>query len=102
MKLSTARKGQWVEIENLVLRPEERAPQVPDDTKSVPLMMWTKGFLENEVAKIGDEVTIKTLSGRVTTGKLVAINPKHEHNFGEPVQELLDIGIEVRNEIENL
>ncbi|SKA77443.1 hypothetical protein SAMN05443428_10223 [Caloramator quimbayensis] len=100
--MNTARKGQWVEIENLVLKPEERAPQVPEDTKAVPLMMWTKGFLEDEAAEIGDVVTIKTLSGRITSGKLVVVNPRHEHNFGHPVEELLDVGVEVRKEIENL
>ena len=80
----------------MVLAPEERAPQVPEDTKQTPLMMWLKGFLIDDEAKIGDEVSIKTLSGRITRGKLVEINPRHIHNFGDPVHELLEIGMELK------
>ena len=40
--MDKAKKNDWVEIENLVLTPDERAPQVPDDTKATPLMMWWK------------------------------------------------------------
>ncbi len=96
--MSIAKKNDWVEIENIVLTAEERAPQVPDDTKKTPLMMWTKGFLVDDEAKIGDEVTIKTLSGRITKGKLVTINPRHVHDFGNPVHELLEIGMELKED----
>lgn len=37
-----AGKGEWVMIHNIVLAPSERAPQVPDDTKEVPLEMWVR------------------------------------------------------------
>ncbi len=40
-----AKKGDWVKIHSIVLQPEERAPQVPEDTKKVPLETWVKGFL---------------------------------------------------------
>ncbi|MFN3329232.1 MAG: 2-amino-4-oxopentanoate thiolase subunit OrtA [Fervidobacterium sp.] len=92
-----AKKGDWVQIEKVILSPQERAPQVPEDTKSVPLSMRVKGFLLDESAKIGNNVRIKTLTGRVVEGKLVAINPKYEHDFGEPVPELLTIGMELRD-----
>ena len=59
--MDKAKKNDWVEIENLVLIPDERAPQVPDDTKATPLMMWIKGFLMDDEASIGDEVSVKTL-----------------------------------------
>lgn len=88
-------KGTWVQIHQIVLRPEERAPQVPDDTKQVPLELRVKGFLETE-ANIGDEVTIKTLCGRMIQGRLVEVNPRYEHDFGNPVPELLTIGQELR------
>ena len=44
-----AKKGDWVLIHKIVLSPEERAPQVPDDTKKVPLEMWIKGYLNENV-----------------------------------------------------
>lgn len=95
-----AKKGDWVQIEKLLLKPEERTVPLPEDTKKVPLKMRVKGFLQNEEANIGDEVEILTLIGRRVTGTLVAINPKYEHDFGEPVPELLTIGIELRKILE--
>ncbi|ABW20355.1 2-amino-4-oxopentanoate thiolase subunit OrtA [Alkaliphilus oremlandii] len=100
MELAT--KNDWVEIENLILSPEERAPQLPEDTKAVPLKMWVKGFLLDEEAKIGDEVSIRTLTDRITKGILVAVKPRHIHDFGEPEPCLLTIGMEVRKELGNL
>ena len=100
MKL--AKKNDWVEVENLVLAPEERAPQLPEDTKAVPLKMWVKGFLVDEEAKIGDEVSIRTLTDRVTKGVLTEISPRHIHDFGEPEPCLMTIGMEAREELENL
>lgn len=100
--MEKAKKGDWVEVENIVLKPEERAPQVPEDTKATPLMMWTKGFLIDEVANIGDNVSVKTLTGRISEGRLSTINPRHEHDFGNPVRELIEVGMELREEIQNL
>ena len=90
-----ARKGDWVIIHNTVLTTEERAPQVPEDTRSVPLESWVKGFLEKE-ATIGEEVKITTITGRIASGKLVEINPSYKHSFGEFVPELLQIGIQLK------
>lgn len=100
--MSFAKKNDWVEIENIVLKPEERAPQLPDDTKAVPLMMWTRGFLVNEDGRLGDEVSITTLTNRVTSGKLVDLNPRHVHDFGNSVQLLLEAGRDFKKEFENL
>lgn len=91
----TVAKGQWVEIYRVVLTPGERAPQVPDDTKRVPLEMRVKGFLETD-AGIGDEVVITTAAGRSVSGKLTAANPAYTHGFGEPIPELVGIGRRVR------
>jgi hypothetical protein len=96
-----AKKGDWVQVQVTILHPYERAPQVPEDTKKVPLEMRVKGFLQDEVAEIGTTVTIKTMTGRLVTGKLVAVNPKYEHDFGEPVPELITIGLELREILES-
>lgn len=92
------KKGTWVQIERIILTSEERAPQVPEDTKKVPLKMWVKGYLCND-ANIGDEVELKTLTGRIETGKLVVENPRFYHDFGEFVPEILKIGEIVKNEL---
>ena len=88
-------KNSWVRIHKVILNPEERAPQVPDDTKKVPLEMWTKGFLLED-AEIGDEVTVETVTGRKETGKLIEVNPAYNHSFGNFIPELLQIDKQVR------
>jgi len=92
-----AKKGDWVQIENTVLAVGERAPQVPAETAAVPMIMKTKGFLINAAAKLEDEVTVITLAERELSGKLIAIMPKYQHDFGMPQPELLSIGINLRN-----
>ncbi|WP_432665378.1 2-amino-4-oxopentanoate thiolase subunit OrtA [Wukongibacter baidiensis] len=91
----SAKKGDWVNIYNVVLKPEERAPQVPEDTKKVPLETWVKGFIEKD-AEIGDMVTIKTMTGRTVTGKLVEVNPSYTHSFGNTVPEVFKIGLQLK------
>ncbi|MCL5987230.1 MAG: 2-amino-4-oxopentanoate thiolase subunit OrtA [Actinobacteria bacterium] len=93
------KKGQWVQIHRIILTPEDRAPQVPDDTKSVPYEMRTKGFLLDD-AQIGDEVEILSFTGRVLKGKLLTVNPPYSHDFGSPVEELLAAGKELRDMLE--
>ena len=88
------KKGEWVRIHKVILAPVERAPQVPDDTKQVPLEMWDKGFLQAD-AEIGDSVTIETVTGRTETGELIEVNPYYEHDFGKFVPELLKIDKQV-------
>lgn len=94
--MDCAEKGTWVRIHNIVLSPVERAPQVPEDTKKVPLEMWSKGFLVDDEAKIGDMVTVETYIGRQVTGKLIEINPYYNHDFGECIPELLFIGRQLK------
>jgi len=88
-------KGAWVQIHKIVLKPEERSPRLPDDTKKVPLEFRLKGFLTHD-ANLGEEVEIETLIGRKVRGKLIKINPEYDHGFGKPVPELLSIGMELR------
>lgn len=87
--------GQWVRIHKIVLEPSGRAPQVPDDTKKVPLEMWVKGYLTKD-AEMGDEVAIETVTGRHETGTLIELNPYYTHDFGKFVPELLAIDKQVR------
>lgn len=88
-------KGTWVEIHNIVLRPDERSAHIPEDTRQIPLEMRVKGFLL-EPARIGDGVKVETLTGRHVKGRLVEVNPPYRHSFGEPIAELSGIGREVR------
>jgi len=87
--------GEWVRIHKIILTPAERAPQVPDDTKAVPLEMWDKGFLLAD-SELGDEVEIETVTGRRETGTLIEVNPYYDHDYGKFVPELLAIDKQVR------
>jgi 2-amino-4-ketopentanoate thiolase alpha subunit len=88
-----ANKGDWVRIHSVILTPEERSPVVPEDTRRVPLELWTKGYLQSD-AQIGDTVSIITRTGRVATGELAEVNPHYSHSFGDFVPELQQAGDE--------
>lgn len=89
------KKGTYVQIHQIVLQSEERAANLPEDTKKVPLEMWVKGYLNHD-AKLGEEVEITTLTDRIVKGKLVEVNPSYRHDFGKFVPELLKIGQDLR------
>ncbi len=88
-----AEAGAWVEIEKMVLAPEERAQSVPADTAATPLIQWVDGFL-TQPAAVGEQATITTLIGRTHTGTVSRINPSYTHSFGTTVREILTIGTE--------
>jgi len=88
-------KGDYVNIYSVVLEPSERAPQVPEDTKKVPLETWVKGFLNHD-AKLDDEVEITTITGRTVSGKLVEIHPTYSHSYGNHIPEILQIGLQLK------
>ncbi len=90
-----AKTGDYVRIESVVLTPEQRAPQVPDDTKKVPLELWVRGFVTAD-AEVGEEVEIKTITGRMVKGTLVEENPTYRHSFGEHVPEIYQIGLQLK------
>jgi len=90
-----AKKGSWVEIHRVILKPGERAPQVPEDTKAVPLELKVRGFLLSD-ADLYEQVEISTLSGRILSGKFIEQNPGYSHSFGRPIAELIKIGPEVK------
>ncbi|WP_409483703.1 2-amino-4-oxopentanoate thiolase subunit OrtA [Arsenicicoccus dermatophilus] len=84
--------GTWVEIERVLLRPEDRSPQLPDETRTKPYVLRMSGFLDAE-ARVGDEVTVTSLIGHRHLGTLRLVAPHYEHSFGRTVPELLHIGI---------
>jgi hypothetical protein len=88
--------GTWVEIADVLLKADERAPQVPQDTRQTALEMRVKGFLAVD-ARLGDEeAQIITAAGRKLQGRLVEVNPAYRHSFGAPIPELLNIGVQLR------
>lgn len=91
--MTKVKKGTWVEIEQLILSPEERAPGIPEDTRATPLLLRVHGFL-GEDACIGESVRVKTIIGRLLGGKLRSTDTAYTHSFGNTVQELLNIGTE--------
>ncbi len=88
-------RRRWAQIGLVVLEPQERTARLPEDTKKVPYYVRVRGFLEGE-AEVGDTVTIETLIGRKVQGRLLAIEPTYGHSFGQPVEELMQAGVEAR------
>ncbi len=86
-----AHVGDWVQIEKIILQVGERAPQVPEDTKALPLVSRVKGFALQERA-IGEVLEVETVIGRRVSGRLVAIDPCYDHDFGGVIPELLAVG----------
>ena len=88
-----ANKGDWVRIHSIILTPEQRSSAVPDDTKSVPLEQWTKGYLHAD-AMLGSKAVVTTRTGRIVSGTLVDEAPHYTHSFGDFVPELQQAGDE--------
>ncbi|MBM7613911.1 2-amino-4-oxopentanoate thiolase subunit OrtA [Alkaliphilus hydrothermalis] len=88
-------KGSWVRIHDIVLSPQDRSPNLPEDTKKVPLEMWVKGFLLED-GNIGERVEIETITGRRVAGTLLEANPHYDHDFGKFVPEILEIGLQLK------
>lgn len=88
-------KGSYVEIEKQVLSSEERAFNIPEETRKTPLKLWAKGFLEedSEIGKVGKIVTINS---RHLEGIITELNPSYTHDFGEFVPEILYIGTQAK------
>ena len=84
--------GTWVEIEAVLLKPEERAPNLPLDTAKVPYILKVSGFLAED-SELGQEATVRTLIGHEHRGILKVVNPSYAHSFGATVPELLHIGL---------
>lgn len=95
--MAAARRGDLVQIHNVILSPEARPDSLPDSTKQVAFEGWIKGFLEDDIADIDQTVNITTFIGRTLSGRLVEVAPGYDHNFGRPRPELLTIGRELSN-----
>ena len=91
-----AKRGDWVRIHRVVLPAEERTAKIPEDTQKCDLEMWTKGFLLNESAEIGEEVEVETAVGRTEYGTLIEVNPYYTHSYGKFVPELIQIDKQLR------
>jgi hypothetical protein len=90
-----AKKGDWVQIYQVIVEAGQRTAKLPEDTKNSAFDLRVKGFIQQD-ANLGDEVTVRTAAQRTLTGKLIAVNPGPGHSFGRPVPELINIGSEVR------
>ena len=88
-------KGDWVRIHRVILSADERTANLPEDTKKVPFEMWVKGHLLAD-GEIGDEVTVRTVSGRQEHGTLIEVNPQFDVNFGQFVPEILEMDVRLR------
>lgn len=84
-----AKKGDWVQIRSVLLKAEERTARLPEETRKCDLLQWTKGFLQEDSAGPGDEVTVITAVGRLARGVLVDETPHYTHNFGEFIPEIM-------------
>jgi 2-amino-4-ketopentanoate thiolase alpha subunit len=83
--------GTWVEIERVLLRPEERAPNLPEETRKCPYVLRISGFLQED-AELGASVKVRSLIDHEHEGVLRVVNPSYGHSFGTTVPELLTIG----------
>lgn len=94
--MACVKKGEWVQVHEVVLKSEQRTARLPEDTMKVPVELWVKGFLNHD-AEIGQEVEITTITGRITRGTLVEVNPTYDYGFGEQfVPELLKVGLQLK------
>jgi 2-amino-4-ketopentanoate thiolase alpha subunit len=93
------KKGTYVEITKVVLNANERALNIPADTKSVPFEMRIKGVLTTD-AKLNDVVTIQTETNRLVEGILKVVNPSFTHGFGHHVEILKEIRDIIKSETE--
>ena len=91
-----AKKDDWVRIHSVVLKADERTAKIPEDTQKCDLQQWTKGFLQEQSADIGDEVTVKTAANRIVRGTLVEDGPYYTHSYGKFIPEIIEIDRQLR------
>lgn len=84
------KKGSYVQIKNVVLEATERTANIPDDTKSVPLIMYVKGFCLED-CEIGQNVKIETVTGRIEEGIITTDSPRFDHDYGDFIPEIIEI-----------
>lgn len=89
------KKGTWVEVEEIVLIPEERAKSIPEVTQKTPLKCWIRGNCLSD-CELGEEVQVETNVGRIAIGTVVEIEPGYYHTYGKYVKEISNIGKQAR------
>ncbi|ERI90347.1 hypothetical protein HMPREF1982_03950 [Clostridiales bacterium oral taxon 876 str. F0540] len=89
-------KNSYVEIVQEILSSEDRASNIPEDTKETSLKLWAKGWLIED-SKIGEIAQIRTITGRVLEGVLTEVNPSYEHGFGDFIPEVSYIGLQAKS-----
>ena len=87
--------GDWVEVQRVLLEPADRSKNLPPETAEKPLRMWIKGFAQ-AAGDVGEAMTVETMTGRLVEGSLSAINPGYFHTFGNPIPELVHVGVDLR------
>lgn len=93
--MEIAKKDDFIQIKIMVLEAGDRKEGIPSDTAKQPYLALVKGFLVDDEAKIGQDVTIRTPIGRLMQGKFIANNPPYGYDFGAPVPELMEVGPEL-------
>jgi hypothetical protein len=94
--MDAAKKGSWVLIKKALLSPEERTGRLPEETKATPFIMRVKGRLEED-AQLGGAASVITRTGRREEGVLEEVNPQHQLDYGDFIEELLLIGDRARS-----
>jgi hypothetical protein len=90
--------GLWVRVHRVELAPSERAPDLPEDSATVPFESWINGWLIEEAA-IGAQTRIQTATGRLVEGELVEVAPGYHHSFGPPPSPLQRAGQRARQSL---
>lgn len=85
-------EGAYVEIERVLLTPQQRTANLPADTRATPYVLRLHGFLAAPAAP-GGPARIRSLIGREHTGTLRGAATGYAHTFGPPVPELLRVGL---------
>ncbi|SUY46131.1 Uncharacterised protein [Clostridium putrefaciens] len=92
------RKGTWIEIEEVVLEVDDRASNIPIETKATPLKCWIRGYCMED-CDLGEYVQVKTNIGRIAKGVVVEVEPGYYHTYGKYVSEISRIGIQAKEMI---
>lgn len=88
-------KGTFVEVEEIILMPEDRAVNIPEETKKTALKCWTRGKCISD-SELGNEVQVETNIGRIASGIIVEVEPGYYHTYGRYVEEISNIGKQAR------
>lgn len=92
-----ARKGDWVMIEQVYLKADQRQSHLPQDTKTKDFTLRIKGFLSDEAGEIGHVCSIETKTGRHIEGRLLEVFPSYCHSFGDYLKETEYIESQLKN-----